>query len=160
MDSWLHNPYPPFPSETSFVTEPVGLFPPYSLSHESRKIYPIYPFHWGCFKPVLIAGFTKDIEYSDHISTCYLSEIDEDLVSTLNLCPPFAIGVFVVLRLSGALVVHHPNIVKSMLYGTADALVVHGCIFSFACDNIQPITLDEFVYWFITAEQLNTIFPA
>ena len=41
----------------------------------------------------------------------------------------------------------------------ADALVVHGRIFCFACDNIQPITLDEFVYCFITAEQLNTIFP-
>ena len=65
-----------------------------------------------------------------------------------------------VLCLSGALVVHHPNIVKSVLYGTADALVVHGRIFRFACDNIQPITLDEFVYCFITAEQLNTIFPA
>jgi hypothetical protein len=100
----------------------------------------------------------KDFEHSDLISTRYLSEIDEDFVSTLNLCPPFAIGAFMVLRFSGALVVHHPNIVKSMLYGTADALVVHGRIFRFACDNIQQITLHEFVYWFITAEDETLLF--
>ena len=57
----------------------------------------------------------KDIECSNLISTRYLSEIDEFLVSTLNSCPSFASSVFMVLRLSGALVVHHPNDTFMML---------------------------------------------
>jgi len=92
----------------------------------------------------------KDIKHSDLISTRYLSDIDEALVSTLNLYPSFAIGAFMVLRLSGALSIHHPNIIKWITYGTADPLVVHGLIFRFICDDIQQITLRPFMYFFIT----------
>jgi hypothetical protein len=46
---------------------------------------------------MLNAGFMKDIERSDLISTRYLSEIDEVLVSSLNLSPPSAIGAFMAL---------------------------------------------------------------
>jgi len=98
----------------------------------------------------------KDIEHSDLISTRYLSEIDEALVSALNSCPPFAIGTFIVLRLSGAFVVHHP-IAISDSYGTTDALVVHGLIFRFICDSpSQQMTLRSFIYLFTydTATQM------
>jgi hypothetical protein len=94
----------------------------------------------------------KDIEQSDLISTRYLSEIDEALVSTPNFCPSFAIGAFMVLYLSGALAIHHPNDMYSILYGTADALVVHGLIFRFICDDNQQIILRSFMHLFITPE--------
>ena len=112
----------------------------------------MYPLNWRCFKPVLIAGFMKDIEHSDLISTRYLSEIDEALVSTLNLCPSFAIGAFMVLYLSGALVIHHPNIINWVLRETADALVVHGLIFPFTCDNTQQTALRSFILSFIAPD--------
>jgi hypothetical protein len=101
---------------------------------------------------VLIAGFIKDIEHSDLISARYLSEIDEALVSTLNLCPSFAIGAFMVLYLSGALVIHHPNIINWVLHETADALVVHGLIFPFTCDNSQQTALRSFILSFIAPD--------
>jgi hypothetical protein len=100
----------------------------------------------------LIAGLMKDIEHSDLISTRYLSEIDEALVSTLNICPSFAIGAFMVLHLSGALVIHHPNIINWILHETADALVVHGLIFPFICDDIQQIALRSFILSFTAPE--------
>jgi len=92
----------------------------------------------------------KDIEHSNLISARYLSEIDDALVSTLDLYPSFAIGAFMVLRLSGALSIHHPNIIKWITYRIADPLVVHGLIFRFICDDIQQITLRPFMYFFIT----------
>ena len=101
---------------------------------------------------MLTAGFMKEIERSDIISTCYLSEIDEALVSTLNLCPSFVIGVFMVLDLSGALVVRHPNVIKWIFHETADALAVHGLIFRFICDDIQQQTLRPFIYSFIAPD--------
>jgi len=90
----------------------------------------------------------KDIECSDLISTRYLSEIDEVLVSTLNLCPSFSSGVFMVLHLSGALVVHQPNNISWILSEAADALVVKGLIFRFTCDDIQQQILRSFILLF------------
>jgi hypothetical protein len=90
----------------------------------------------------------KDIEHPDLISTRYFSEIDEALVSTLNLCPSFAIRSFMVLHLSGALDAHF-NIIQWILAGTPDALVVHGLIFSFICDDIQQDTLRLFIALFV-----------
>jgi len=107
------------------------------------------------FKQVLIAGFMKDIECSDLISTRYLSEIDDTLISTLNLCPSFAIGAFMVLRLSGAFVVHHWSVVDSILYGTT--LVVHGLIFLFVCDDIQQKTLRLFMDSFTPSEDATLL---
>jgi hypothetical protein len=99
----------------------------------------------------------KDVEHSDLISTRYLSEIDEDLVSTLNLCPPIAIGAFMVLRLSGALVARHPNVISWILYENADPLVLHGLIFRFICDDIQQMILRSFIYLFTTPETENLL---
>jgi len=96
-----------------------------------------------------MAGFMKEIERSDLISTRYLSEIDAALVSFLNLCPSFAIGAFMVLRLSGAPVVHHLNVINWILSGIADALVVHGLIFRFICDDNQQTILRSFMGWVI-----------
>jgi hypothetical protein len=89
-------------------------------------------------------GFMQSIERSDLISTRYLFEIDEVLVSTLNLCPSFAIDAFMVLSWSDALMCH-PDVRKWILNGTADALVVHGLIFRFICDDIQQKTLFSFI---------------
>jgi hypothetical protein len=110
------------------------------------------------FEPVLITGFMKDIKSSDLISKRYLSEIDEVLVSTLNLCPSFATSVFMSLRLSGALVVHHPNDTYWMLSRTADALVVHGLIFSFIYDNNQETLLRSFILSFFPPEDETLLF--
>jgi hypothetical protein len=92
----------------------------------------------------------KDIESSDVISTCYLSEIDEVLVSTLNLCPSFAISVFMVLHLSGAPVGYNPDHPTWTLPGIAGPLVLRGLIFRFIYDTNQKkilnslmISLDE-----------------
>jgi hypothetical protein len=100
----------------------------------------------------------KDIECSDLISTRYLSEIDEFLVSTLNLCSSFAIGAFTVLHLSGALVVHHPKDTYPMLNGISDTLDVHGLIFRFICDNIQKRTLKIFIHSFSQLEAETLLF--
>jgi hypothetical protein len=87
----------------------------------------------------------KDIERSDLISIRYFSEIDEAVVSTLNLCPSFATGALTVIHLSGALVVHYP-----ILYGTVEAiLVLHGLIFCFICDDLQQGTLRSYMHSFI-----------
>ena len=52
-----------------------------------------------------------------------------------------------VLHLSGALAIHYPNAIDSILY--ADASVVHGLIFHFICDNwIQWDVLDLFIHHF------------
>ena len=83
----------------------------------------------------------KDIEGSDLISTRYLSEIDEVLVSTLNLCPSSALGAFVILNLSGALVVRHLIIRDWILFASGGALAIHGLIFRFTCDDVQQKTL-------------------
>jgi len=99
----------------------------------------------------------KDIERSDLISTRYLSEIDDALVSTLNLCPSLAISAFIVLRLSGALVVTRSNVqgftvefsINWMKIGTATALVIHGLIFRFVCDDIQQMILLQFIHSFV-----------
>ena len=58
----------------------------------------------------------KDIESSDLISKRYISEIDEVLVSTLNLSPSFPIGVFMVLQWSGALMVHQSHEIFTLLF--------------------------------------------
>jgi len=100
----------------------------------------------------------KDIEHSDLISTRYLSEIDEALISTLNLCPSFTVGVFMVLRLSGALNIHHLNDAFSMLSGTVQALVVHGLIFHFICDDIQRMNLCSFFLLFIKPKAETLLF--
>jgi len=100
----------------------------------------------------------KDIEHSDLISTRYLSEIDEALVSTLNLCPPFAIGTFLALHLSGALVVGHPIVGDWILRETADALVVYGLIFRFVCDDIQRQILRSFILLFDESEAKIMLF--
>jgi len=107
----------------------------------------MYLLNGWCFELVLIPGFVKDIEHSDLISTRYLSEIDEALVSTLNLCPTFAIRAFMVLHLSGAFSsIRYPNGLEWILNGTGDALVVHGLIFRFIChDDIQRKTLLSFI---------------
>ena len=91
----------------------------------------------------------KGIEHSDFISTRYLSEIDEALVSILNSYPPIAIGASMVLSLAHALFVQHPNVIQWILHDTADALVVHGLIFRFNCDDIQQPTLYSFIVSFI-----------
>jgi len=100
----------------------------------------------------------KDIECSDLISTRYLSEIDEVLVSTLNLCQSFATGIFMVLHLSGALVVHHPNNTYWMLSVTADTLVEHGLIFHFIYDDNQEKIFRSFVLLFIAPEDETLLF--
>jgi hypothetical protein len=107
------------------------------------------------FELVFIAGFMKDIKHSDLISTRYLSEIDQALVSTLDFCP-FAVGTFMVLRLSGALVVHLRNI-NSMPCTPADALVVQGLIFRFICDDIQQATLRSFICWLFMLRDDDTL---
>jgi hypothetical protein len=100
----------------------------------------------------------KDIKCSDLISNRYLSEIDEVLISTLNLCPPFASGIFIILHLSGALVVHHPKDTSSMLSGTAHALVEHGYIFRFIYDDNQEKILRLFIFSFIEPEDETLLF--
>ena len=100
----------------------------------------------------------KDIECSELIYTRYLSEIDEFLVSTLNSCPSFASSVFMVLRLSGALVVHHPNDTFTMLSETAGALAVHGLIFHFIYDNRQERILRSFILSFFAPEDETLLF--
>ena len=99
----------------------------------------------------------KAIEHSNLISTRYLSEIDEALISTLNLCPSFAIGAFMVLHLSGALVSRHPNAIQWVLRETADALVVHGLIFRFICDYIQQKIFHSFILSFTTMHKDNIL---
>jgi len=94
----------------------------------------------------------KDTEHSDLISIRYLSEIDEALVSMLNSCPSFAIGAFMVLHLSGALVICHPNIMDWVLHESADALVVHGLIFLFIFNGIQQMALRSFILSFNAPE--------
>ena len=86
----------------------------------------------------------KDIERSDLISSRYFSEIDEALVSALNLCPSFVIGAFMVLCSSGA-VAHDFNVKQWILSGAADALVVHGLIFHFICNDVQQTILRWFM---------------
>ena len=100
----------------------------------------------------------KDIECSDLISTRYLSEIDESLVFTLNLCPSFARSVFMSLLLSSTLVVHHPNDTYLMLSGTADALVVHGLIFRFIYDDDQETILRSFIHSFFSPGDKTLLF--
>jgi len=110
----------------------------------------MYPLNWGCFEPVLIVGFMKDIESSDLISKRYISEIDEVLVSTLNLSPSFPIGVFMVLQWSGALMVHQSHEIFTLLFGTVyrEARALHGLIFRFICDDNQYTILHSLILLF------------
>jgi len=66
--------------------------------------------------------------------------------------PTIAIGAFVVLNLTGALFIHRPTVVNSILSGSADALVVHQLIFCFICDDIQQKTLRSFVFSLIALD--------
>jgi len=80
----------------------------------------------------------KDIECADLISTRYLSEIDEALLSVLNSCPSFAASALSVLHLSDALVMHVHRTTKFVsIDPTPSILVLQGLIFSFICDDIQ-----------------------
>ena len=56
-----------------------------------------------------------------------------------------------VLRLSGALAIRHPHVIQWILTGT-NALVVHGLIFRFICDDIQQKTLRSFIGSLIVLE--------
>jgi len=94
----------------------------------------------------------KDIERPDLISTRYLSEIDEAHVSTLNLCPSFAISAFMVLHLSGALTFFRPNVIRWIANEATAGLVVHGLIFHFICDDVQQKTLRSLIFSFIAPE--------
>jgi hypothetical protein len=103
----------------------------------------------------------KDIECSDLISTRYLSEIDEFLVSTLNLCPSFSSGVFMVLHLSGALVVHHLLFdTLSLLFRTVchEALALHGLIFRFFFDDTQRRILQSLILSLTKHEEETWLF--
>ena len=106
----------------------------------------MYPLNSGFFERVLIAGFMKNIESSDLISNRYLSEVDEFLVSALNLCPSFAISVFMVLDLSGAPVCYTPDHPTFPLPEIVDTLVLHGLIFRFIYDTNQKTILDSLFY--------------
>ena len=86
----------------------------------------------------------KDIERSDLISTRYLSEIDEALVSTLNSCPQSAICAFMALHFSGAFT-YRSNFVKWTADEPAGTLAVYGLIFCFICDDIQQLALQSFM---------------
>ncbi|KIM35700.1 hypothetical protein M413DRAFT_449637 [Hebeloma cylindrosporum] len=90
-----------------------------------------------------------DIECADLISTRYLSEIDEALVFSLNLCPPPAIGAIMVLLLSGALDIHFSNgMVKSTFDEGANAiLALHGLIFCGISDKMQWEILRSFIFY-------------
>ena len=62
------------------------------------------------------------------------------------------------LHLSGALFVGHLHILRNwILHRTADALVVHGLIFRFICDDIQQKTLRQFIYSFIAQGAQNLL---
>jgi len=86
----------------------------------------------------------KGIERSAHISTHYLSEIDEALISSLNSCPPCAIGAFVVLHFSDVRFLPLIDVIDWILDRTRSLLVLHGLIFRFICDDIQQKTLHSF----------------
>ena len=120
----------------------------------------MYPLNRRFFELVLIAGFMKDIERPDLISTRYLSEVDEALVSTVNSCPSFAIRAFMALHLSGALVVHHPKVLNPILVGpqAAFVLVVNELIFHFICDDSQKVVLHLFIYFITTSENEPLLF--
>lgn len=104
----------------------------------------------------------KDIECSDLISTRYLSEIDEVLVSSLSSRPSLASGIFMALHLSGALVVYHPkdgpNHTQWMLSETALALVVHGLIFRFVYGENQQTILHSSILSFTAPEAATLLF--
>ena len=108
--------------------------------------------------PVLIAGFMKDIECSDLISKRYISEIDEVLVSTLNSSPS-ANSAFMVLHLSGALLFHRTSAFW-LTSGTVhhDAMVLHGLIFRFICDDNQQGTLYSLILSFLDHDFKTLLF--
>ena len=62
-----------------------------------------------------------------------------------------------VLRLSGALVARHPNVIPWILYENADPLVLHGLIFRFICDDTQQMILRSFIHSFSTPETENLL---
>ena len=90
----------------------------------------------------------KDIEDSDLISIRYLSEIDEGLVSILNLCPSYAIGTLMVLYFSDALFVClNPNLMLHwILESTGDPVAVLGLIFHFIYDHKQRRALYSLLF--------------
>lgn len=89
----------------------------------------------------------KDIEDSDLISIRYLSEIDEGLVSILNLCPSHAIRTLMVLYFSDALLVcPNPSLIDWILESTWDPVAVLGLIFHFIYDHKQRRALSSLLF--------------
>jgi len=106
-----------------------------------------------------LKNLIKDIEHPDLISTRYLSEIDESFVSFLNSCPSFATGVFSILYLNDALVVHHFKVTNSTSTDVITTiLVLHGLIFSFICDDFQHRILRSFVFHSLQPEASTLLF--
>jgi len=100
----------------------------------------------------------KDIECADLISTRYLSEIDEALVSILNSCPSFVTDALSVLHLSDVLVVHRIKVVYRWdAEPRSSILVLQGIIFSFICDDIQRIPLHSFIYESLSGTVASTV---
>jgi hypothetical protein len=99
----------------------------------------------------------KDIECSDLISIRYLSEIDEALVSILNLCSSYAIGTLMVLHFSRALLLaDHPNLMHWILYSTGDPVAVLGLIFHFRTyDTMQREALFSLLFSLLMSENTS-----
>jgi hypothetical protein len=95
----------------------------------------------------------KNIESSDLISIRYLSEIDEALVSILNSCSSYAIGTLMVLYFSDALfVTRHPDLIRWIVYSTADPVAVLGLIFRFTYDDMQRWALYSLLFSLLICE--------
>ena len=96
----------------------------------------------------------KDIEGSDLISIRYLSEIDEALISILNLCSSDAIDTLMVLYFSQAFHSYsHPSLMRWILHLTGEPVAVLGLIFHFNYDHKKRWALHSLLFSLFSYEK-------